>query len=206
MSTATTARPVVRPRVQPELTPAPGARPRHVEIVTTKAQRRARPKVLHAVIVLGALFAIFAAQLLLSIAVSDGAYRIEALQQSQKELGRTEDALVEKLSVLGSNQNLVANAASLGMVIATDPLYLRLADGAAFGAPPANIRYGCPTMCGTAGNALTVGLPLVTPQSATNGTAVVPGSTATGSRAVQAAPPSTPTGPTTEQMPAPVTR
>jgi hypothetical protein len=206
MSAATAARPLVRPAVDSPAAPLREVHPRHIEIVTTRAQRRARPKVLHAVVVLGALFGIFIAQLLLSIAVSDGAYQIAGLQQSQKELSRTEAALAEDLAVLGSTQHLVANAASLGMVIATNPAYLRLADGAAFAAPPALIRDGCATTCGTATNELTAGLPLITPQPSTASGAAAPGTTVTGPRAGQSIAPATPSGPTTEPMPAPVTQ
>lgn len=216
MSTATALRPTVRARVQPVLRPAPEAHPRHIEIITSKAQRRARPKVVHAVVTLGALFVIFAAQLLLSIAVSDGAYQIAALQQTQKELARTEDALAERLATLNSPQNLVANAASLGMVIATDAAYLRLADGAVIPAPAQEIRFGCVTMCALIGNDLTKGLPLVKPAAATAEQAAVAGTTATGTTTgssttggtATGAPASgaTTSGPTTEPMPAPVTQ
>ena len=220
MSTATALRPTVRARVQPALRPAPEAHPRHVEIITSKAQRRARPKVVHAVVTLGALFVIFAAQLLLSIAVSDGAYQIAALQQTQKELARTEDALAERLATLNSPQNLVANAASLGMVIATDAAYLRLADGAVIPAPAQEIRSGCVTMCALIGNDLTKGLPLVKPAAATTqqpavAGAIAPGTTAggattggaaTGTVNGTAAGGATTNGPTTDPMPAPVTR
>jgi hypothetical protein len=207
-------------RVQPELRPVPEAHPRHIEIVTSRAQRRARPKVMHAVVTLGALFVIFAAQLLLSIAVSDGAYQIAALQQTQKELARTEDALAERLATLNSPQNLVANAASLGMVIATDAAYLRLADGAVIPAPAQEIRFGCVTMCGLIGNELTKGLTLVTPAAAAapqttapsaNGT-TAGGATTGGTAAGGATSNGTTTGgstvtvPSTETLPAPVTR
>ena len=212
MSTATAMRPAVRARVQPVLVPVRETHPRHIEIVTTKAQRRARPKIMHAVITLGALFLIFIAQLLLSIAVSDGAYQIADLQQSQKELARTEDALAEQLSVLNSPQHLVADAASLGMVIATDAAYLRLSDGAVLAAPPVEIRDGCATMCGMVGNELTKGMTPVTAPvttgttgTTTGTTAGTPNGTTTAPQAGQATP-TTPTGPTTDQLPAPVTR
>ena len=68
---------------------------------------------------------------------------------------------------MNSPQNLVANAASLGMVIATDAAYLRLADGAVIPAPAQEIRSGCVTMCALIGNDLTKGLPLVKPAAAT---------------------------------------
>jgi hypothetical protein len=202
MSTATATRPVLRPRALPLREVPP-----HIEIVTTRAQRRARPKVVHAVVTLGTLFVIFAAQLLLSIAVSDGAYRIDALQQTQKELSRTEEALTERLDTLSSPQNLVANAASLGMVIATDASYLRLADGAVFHAPALQIRYGCATMCGLVGNVLTKGMTVVTPVTgnATPGTAPANATTSTTATSpITQAPP--PSGPTTDPLPAPVTR
>lgn len=213
MSTATAravaTRPMMRARVQPALEPVREAHPRHIEIVTTKAQRRARPKVVHAVVTLGALFAIFAAQLLLSIAVSDGAYEIAALQQSQKELARTEDALAEHLAVLNSPQHLVADAASLGMVIATNAAYLRLADGAVIPAPELSIRYGCATMCGLVENVLTKGMTPVTAVVAGDAaTATTAGATAgtTAAPPTGQAAPTTPSGPTTEPLPAPVTR
>ena len=206
----------MRARVQPALEPVREAHPRHIEIVATKSQRRARPKVVHAVVTLGALFVIFAAQLLLSIAVSDGAYQIAALQQTQKELARTEDALAERLATLNSPQNLVANAASLGMVIATDAAYLRLADGAVIPAPAQEVRLGCVTMCALIGNDLTKGLPLVKPAAATAQQPAVAGATVPGTTSGGAATGGTATGtvaggattngPTTEPMPAPVTR
>ena len=214
MSTATAgavARPVMRARVQPTLAPVREAHPRHIEIIATKAQRRARPKVVHAVVTLGALFAIFAAQLLLSIAVSDGAYQIAALQQSQKELARTEEALAEHLAVLNSPQHLVSDAASLGMVIATDAAYLRLADGAVLPTPAIQIRYGCSTMCGLVGNVLTKGMTPVTASGVadaatgpTAGTTATPPTGQTGQSTATA--PTTPTGPTTQPLPAPVTQ
>lgn len=217
MSTATAARPMVHPRTRPS--PVREVPARHIEIVTTKAQRRARPKVMHAVVTLGALFVIFASQLLLSIAVSDGAYQIAELQQTQKELARTEAALAEHLEVLDSTQNLVANAASLGMVIGTNAAYLRLADGAVFAAPPGQIRDGCVTMCGLVGNSLTTGLPLVTPGTGrsqgtttdttttqtTTGTATTGTVTDGGTTSAADTPPAS-DGPTTNTLPAPVTR
>jgi hypothetical protein len=218
MSTATAMRPTVHARVQPAVAPVRETHPRHIEIVATKAQRRARPKVMHALVTLGAMCVIFISQLLLSIAVSDGAYRIAALQQSQKDLSRVEDSLAEQLAVLDSPQNLVANAASLGMVIATDASYLRLADGAVLPAPTIGIRSGCATMCGMIGNELTKGMtPISVPvTSATAGTgagttAGAASGTGTGTTAPQAGhgtptTPATPTGPTTDQLPAPVTR
>jgi hypothetical protein len=107
---------------------------RHIEIVSSKAQRRARPRVVYAVIVIAALFAIFMAQLLMSIAVADGAYRISGLQVEQRDLGRQQQSLSERLDLLASPQNLATQAESLGMVLGTSaPVFLRLSDGAIVG-------------------------------------------------------------------------
>lgn len=162
--------------------------PRHIEVVATRAQRRARPKVAYAVVTVASLFIIFAAQLLLSIAVSDGAYRIEALQAQQKELLRTQQALNEQLDLLGSTQHLAANAAHLGMVPGAAPLYLNLATGAVAGAPGSVDRVGCGGSCNLVANSLLTGMPL------TNATppATQPGTTA----------PTAPTSPTAPEAPA----
>ena len=96
MSTATALRPAVRAECSPHCG-RPPTRPAAHRDRPVAAQRRARPKLVYAVVAVGALFAIIAAQLLLSIGLSDGAYQISALQQSRKELARTEDALTEDL-------------------------------------------------------------------------------------------------------------
>jgi len=109
--------------------------PRQIEIVSTREQRRARPRVVYAVATVGGLFALFIAQLLLSIVISDGAYEISALRVEQRNLSRTEQALGENLDLLASQQNLATQAEGLGMVMNTStPMFLRLSDGAIFGA------------------------------------------------------------------------
>ncbi len=116
----------------------PAAQPRHIEIVTTRAQRRARPKSFYAVLAVGAVFALFLAQLMLSIVLSDGAYQISSLQSQQNQLARTQQDLAEKLDLLGSPQSLAQRAEALGMVVGSgSPAFLRLADGALIGTPVA---------------------------------------------------------------------
>jgi len=116
----------------------PVAQPRHIEIVTTRAQRRARPKSFYAVLAVAAVFTLFLTQLMLSIVLSDGAYQISSLQAEQKQLARTEQNLAEKLDLLASPQSLAQKAESLGMVVGTSsPAFLRLADGALVGTPVA---------------------------------------------------------------------
>ena len=116
--------------------------PRHIEIVSTRNQRRARPRMVYAAVTIAGLFAILIAQLLLSIAVSDGAYQIAALQGVQRELSRDQQTLTEQLHVLQSPQHLAANAQALGMVANTGTAFLRLADGAVIGTPVAATASG----------------------------------------------------------------
>ena len=143
--------------------------PRHIEIVTTRAQRKARPRVAYAIVTVGSVFVIFAAQLLLSIVVSDGAYQIQTLQNQQKDLLRTEQSLSETLDLLSSTQHLAANAAGLGMVPNAAPMFLDLETGAIAGAPGTFDRGGCGGTCNLVANALLADVPLT--QQSVAGTA-----------------------------------
>lgn len=109
----------------------------HVEIVSTRAQRRARPRLLAALGTVGGLFAILTAQLLLTIATSEGAYEIAALQSAQNELARDEQVLVEKIRILEAPQHLAAEAQGMGMVPSTSAAQLRLTDATVLGTPTA---------------------------------------------------------------------
>jgi len=127
------ALPVEAPRRHPAQ-PAPR---RHLDVVSTRVQKRARPKAVYALVTVAGLFAILIAQLLVSIMVSDGAYQISALQQQQKELSRDQQTLTEQLQVRESPQHLAANAQALGMVTNSSTAYLRLSDGTVIGQPVA---------------------------------------------------------------------
>jgi hypothetical protein len=123
-----------RPQRQPQWQPTP----HHIEIVTTRAQRKARPKSFYAVVTVASIFALFMGQLMLSMMLSDGAYKISALQAEQKDLLRTEQSLSEHLDLLASPQSLATRAESLGMVVGTNaPTFLRLSDGSLIGTPVA---------------------------------------------------------------------
>lgn len=191
--TAAYARPLVAPA------PSPTTH-RHIEIVTTREQRRARPKLAYAVITIMSLFTIFAAQLLLSIVVSDGAFQIEALQQEQKELLRTQDALSENLNLYGSTQNLATQAAHLGMVPNPAPRTLNMDTGAVYGSPGTADPMGCGGSCNLITNSLLAGMPLVSAAGATTGNAVAPVTAPVVASQTGQAPP------TTNALPAPVTR
>ena len=112
--------------------------PRHIEIVSTRHQRRARPRVVYALVGVAGLFIILMAQLLLSIWLSDGAYQISGLQQTQRDLSRDQQALAESLNVLQSPQNLGGRASALGMVVNTGSQgFLSLAGGVTRAPTPA---------------------------------------------------------------------
>ncbi len=111
----------------------PVVEPRRVQIVTTRAQRRRRPKLVYAVVASAAIFTIFMVQLLLTIALSGGAYTITDLQGQQRTLGRVASSLGEQVDDLGSAQNLKANARSLGMVSSSSPGFLLLSNGKVMG-------------------------------------------------------------------------
>lgn len=108
-----------------------------LEIVATRPQRRARPRAAHAVAMIIGVFAILLTQLMLSIVLSEGAYRITALESQRVELDRTGQVLTESLDTLRSPQHLAMSAESLGMVANSSPAYLRLGDGQVLGAPVA---------------------------------------------------------------------
>ncbi|ANF31028.1 hypothetical protein A0130_04430 [Leifsonia xyli] len=195
--------------------PAPVEEPKrsHLEVVPTRAQRRARPRALYAVIAVGTLLAIVVSQLLLSIGISQGAYQLNSLQAKQTQLQRSYQAASEDLNRVSSPQNLAANANALGMVSNSSPAYLRLSDGAVLGAPaPANGAAG--TVTGVQGNlvpnAQLAGVPLVTAaqQKAAAGanpsTAGSQAGNSTGQGAA-AAPTTAPTVPLQGALPTPVT-
>ena len=172
----------------PLLDPARGSRRRtpqgepqsaHVEIVSSRNQRRARPRLGAALITVGGLFLILAAQLLLSIATSEGAYAISSLQTEQAELARDEQVLTENLQVLEAPQHLATEAQGLGMVANTSAAYLRLADGTVLGAPT---RAAASSAFLTAADgtplipdSLLAGVPLVSDQEATAAAAAAAG-------------------------------
>ena len=126
-----------------------------------RVSRRARPKLFYAAVAVGTVMVIVVTQLLLSIGVSQGAYRIESLQAENARLARAYQTASEKVQTLSSPQNLAANAVALGMVSDATPVYLRLSDGKVIGSPtPATAASGSTGQL--VGNALTEGIPLVT--------------------------------------------
>lgn len=90
-----------------------------------------------AVITVLVLFGIIITQILLSIAVSSGAYEIAALKQSNKEAADKVQLIKQQVSYLEAPQHLAEKAEELGMVNSSNPVFLQLSDGGVLGVPQA---------------------------------------------------------------------
>lgn len=183
-------RPARPERARPQLRPAP--------------EPRRRPRLAYAVTALAGIGAIVIAQLLFSVAMTEGAYEIEGYKVAQIKLDRETQVLREQIDALESPQFLAANAEALGMVPNAAPVYLRLSDGAVLGQPTA--AAGGAVGAGSVANSLITDAPLVTEQAAgeTGGGAAAP-------EAVAAAPVATapvataPVAPPSDGLPTPAT-
>lgn len=141
----------------------PGPQPRrHLEVVPTRAQRRARPRMLPALVTIGGIGVILLAQLLLSIVIANGAYQISGLQSAKHDAVLQQHALSEQLQLLASPQYLAANAEALGMVASGNAVYLDATTGAVTGR---GSRAGGSMLGGgdQVGNVLLAGTTPVTP-------------------------------------------
>lgn len=105
---------------------------RRLEPVTGTPARR-KPKLAYALVALAGAMAIGAAQIGLSLAITQDSFVLAGLSTQQHELDLRTDALQEDLTGLSSPQSLATGAAALGMVVAGSPAYLRLSDGTVFG-------------------------------------------------------------------------
>jgi hypothetical protein len=117
------ARPVEAPPVVD--TPPAAAAPR--------VSPRARPKVLAVSVVLGGATCVVVAQLLLSIATANGAYRLAALQAQSDVLTHRQQVASEALLAEAAPQRLAARAKALGMVPDDSPSYLDATTGKVLG-------------------------------------------------------------------------
>jgi len=158
---------------------SPRTRPELVEVTPTRAQRRARPRVVSAMVAVGALAALLLAQLGISMVLSKGAYQLDSLQSQQTELSRSQQQLDEQLNVLRSPQNLATNAQALGMIANSTPVYLDPKTGAVYGTPtPAASSTGATSAGNQVPNALLDGVGVVTEQGDTPTSAEQPQDTA----------------------------
>lgn len=90
---------------------------------------RRGPKIAHGVVALAGLIAIVIAQLVLSVALSEGAYELRSLQLEQSQVERTEQNLREQVSTLESPQHLAVSAEALGMENGEQRQFIELATG-----------------------------------------------------------------------------
>lgn len=174
---------------------------RHLEIAPSRAQRRARPRLAHAVAMIAGIGVILLVQLMLSFVLADGAYQISSLQTDQRELLREEQALNERLELLGSTQNLTANAEALGMVASGNPVFLDVATGGVTGSDSKAV--GLPQ--NLVGNSLLDGSTIIDPAALVAARAAEASSGDTGQHTVEGGTPAdtTPTAP--GMLPSPTT-
>lgn len=186
MSMNATVRKPAQP-LAPSRTPERRLRP-----VAAPAPRR-KPKLAYALAALGGALAIGAAQIALSLAITQDSFALSDLSSQQRELDLRTHALQEELTGLSSPQVLAGEAAELGMVVAGSPSYLRLSDGAVFGAGMGADGTSTvdPNGAGAVGNALV--------------TAPPPEATVTEDGAVPPAAPDLPPA-ITDGLPSPTTR
>jgi hypothetical protein len=161
------------------------------------------PRLRYIVVVLSGIFAILGIQLLLSIAVSGGAYEIAALKGEVRKSQQDLQMVAEDISSLTSPETLAGLATAMGMVADNNPAYLRLSNGEVIGdAQPAVPSDGSVMYSVTAG-----GEPVDQPaivesvMSAVSQSVVSLGEPSSETPAAQA-PPTTPM--TTVSAPAPV--
>ncbi|MBX3195924.1 MAG: hypothetical protein KF727_12600 [Microbacteriaceae bacterium] len=109
--------------------PVAPARPRLEAAPAPAPARRPRPRLAHGIAIVAGIGVILLIQLALSFVLADGAYYIAGLQSQQRDLLREQHALQERLELLGSTQNLTANAEALGMVASGNPMFLDLGTG-----------------------------------------------------------------------------
>lgn len=101
-----------------------------------------RRRVVVSVVIVAAFIMIYLVRQLVSVSVSDGAYEIAALNQTQVNLQRDAEFASEKLRVMDSPQNLANMAEKLGMISNAQPAYLRLSDSHVFGSPTGAEKTG----------------------------------------------------------------
>ncbi|MGX5695366.1 hypothetical protein ACWKWP_04140 [Agromyces soli] len=145
--------------------------PRRLRLVPSRVAARKKPRLSYAVIALGAILLVAAAQLVLSVAMTQGAYELDHLRIEQASVDRDSQLVREQLDALQSPQNLARNAEQLGMVPNTNPVYLRLSDGAVLGVPQA-ASGGAGASVPLVPNSLIADVPLVNQPAAGENAAV----------------------------------
>jgi hypothetical protein len=113
----------------------------------------AAPKLRYIVVTLLGIFAILAVQLMLSIALSGGAYEIASLKGEMRNTEQKRQMVAEDINALIAPDTLAGLATSMGMVADNNPAYLRLSDSSVVGeAKPAAEGSGSGVYPVTAGS------------------------------------------------------
>lgn len=113
----------------------------------------AAPKLRYIVVTLMGIFAILAVQLMLSIALSGGAYEIASLKGEMRQTEQKRQMVAEDINALIAPDTLAGLATSMGMVADNNPAYLRLSDSSVVGeAEPASADSGTAVYPVTAGS------------------------------------------------------
>lgn len=119
------------------------AAPRLVASTRPRGNSAAVPKLRYIVVTLMGIFGILAVQLMLSIAVSGGAYEIASLKGEMRNTEQKRQIVSEDINALVAPDTLAGLAASMGMVADNNPAYLRLSDSQVVGsAVPASAQSG----------------------------------------------------------------
>lgn len=112
---------------------ASAAQPRVLDSTRHAVSSAAVPKLRYVVVTLIGIFAILGVQLMLSIAVSGGAYEIAGLRGEVRNSQQQLQVVAEDINALVAPDTLATLAASMGMVADNNPAYLRLSDSAVLG-------------------------------------------------------------------------
>ncbi|WP_306232755.1 hypothetical protein [Agrococcus beijingensis] len=123
------------PQQHPAPSPAP-ERERHLRALPVVVPRRS-PRLVHGIVAMVGLGAVVCAQLGLSVVISEGAYRMSALQGESTVLARAEQSIAEEIAVLASPQHVAVAAGELGMLGGQPSQFLTLAGTATAGGPDA---------------------------------------------------------------------
>jgi hypothetical protein len=91
------------------------------------------PRLRYIVVVLAGIFAIFGVQLMLSIAMSSGAYEIAALKGDMRTSQQELQIVAEDINALVAPSTLAGLATAMGMVADNNPAYLKLSTGEVVG-------------------------------------------------------------------------
>ncbi len=117
----------------PTRSPSTAIKPRAIHPTRQAVSSATAPKLRYIVVTLIGIFGILGVQLMLSIAVSGGAYEIAGLKSEVRNSQQELQVVAEDINALVAPDTLATLAASMGMVADNNPAYLRLSDSAVLG-------------------------------------------------------------------------